>query len=70
VDAINRRLALVAEIKRYKDSRGIGFLDPDRERALLDELAAANPGPLSREGLEELVAFVLDLSKREVARGD
>ena len=69
VDAINRRLELVAEIKRYKSSRGIEFLDPERERALLADLAAANPGPLSREGLEELVAFVLDLSKREVARG-
>jgi chorismate mutase len=43
-------------------------VDPERERALLAELAAANPGPLSAEGLEELVAFVLDLSKREVAR--
>ena len=60
----------MAEIKRYKHSHGIGFLDPERERALLAELAAANAGPLSDEGLEELVAFVLDLSKREVARSD
>jgi chorismate mutase len=68
VEAVNRRLDLVATIKRYKDSRGFSFVDPERERALLAELAAANPGPLSAEGLEELVAFVLDLSKREVAR--
>jgi chorismate mutase len=68
VEAVNRRLALVARIKRYKDSRGISFVDPERERSLLAELVAGNPGPLSDEGLEELVAFVLDLSKREVAR--
>ena len=68
VETVNRRLDLVARIKRYKDSRGFSFVDPDRERALLAELAAGNPGPLSSEGLEELVAFVLDLSKREVAR--
>ena len=32
VDAINTRLELVAQIKAYKESRGIDFLDPERER--------------------------------------
>jgi chorismate mutase len=67
VDAINTRLELVARIKAYKESRGIDFLDPDRERSMLRELARANPGPLSNEGLRELFTTILDLTKREVA---
>jgi len=68
VDAVNARLELVARLKRYKASQGIPFLDPDRERQLLDELSRANRGPLSAEGLQELIAALLDLTKREVTR--
>lgn len=70
VDAMNTRLRLVAEIKRYKDSRGIDFVDPEREQWMLQHLSSANRGPLSQEGLEELFAKMLDLTKREVARGE
>ena len=31
VEAVNQRLELVAKIKAYKESRGLGFLDPERE---------------------------------------
>jgi chorismate mutase len=68
VDAVNARLELVAELKRYKEENGLPFIDPEREAELLAELAAANRGPLSSEGLRELVARVLDLTKREVSR--
>jgi len=68
VDAMNKRLRLVAQIKRYKESRGLDFLDPEREEWMLKYLARANRGPLSQEGLEELFGEVLDLTKREVAR--
>ncbi len=67
VEAINRRLELVAEIKRYKESNGIEFLDPDREAWLLEDLRRANRGPLSDEGLQRLLRELLDLSKRETA---
>ena len=67
VDAINTRLELVARIKAYKESRGIDFLDPDRERSMLRELVDANSGPLSAEGLRELFTEILDLTKREVS---
>jgi chorismate mutase len=69
VDAINARLELVARLKLYKEENGLPFLDPDRERLLLDELVAANRGPLSTEGLREFVCELLDLTKREVTRG-
>jgi chorismate mutase len=67
LEAINRRLELVTEIKRYKESNGIEFVDPDREAWLLEDLRAANRGPLSEEGLERILRELLDLSKRETA---
>jgi chorismate mutase len=69
VDAVNRRLRLVAQTKAYKESRGIGFLDPEREEWMLQYLTRANTGPLSTDGLHELFATILDLTKREVAGG-
>ena len=64
--AFNRRLELVARLKRHKDALGLDFVDPDRERRMLEELHAANPGPLSDEGVEALLRALLDLTKREV----
>ena len=69
VEAMNARLKLVARLKSYKESRGLSFLDPEREEWMLQYLARANRGPLSDEGLRELFAEVLDLTKREVERG-
>ena len=37
LDAVNRRLELVAELKRYKDANGIAFVDADRERSMVDD---------------------------------
>jgi chorismate mutase len=69
VDSLNARLRLVARLKSYKESRGIGFVDPEREEWMLQYLQRANRGPLSSEGLKELFEEILDLTKREVARG-
>ena len=68
VEAMNKRLKLVAQVKAYKDSQGVGFLDPEREEWMLQYLTRANRGPLSSEGLRELFEKILDLSKREVTR--
>lgn len=70
VDAINARLRLVARLKTYKESRGIDFLDPEREEWMLQYLTRANRGPLSQDGLKELFDEILDLTKREVQRGE
>ena len=64
--AVNARLRLVAELKRYKDEADIPFVDPEQERRVLERLAAANTGPLSEEGLRELFTTVLALTKREL----
>jgi chorismate mutase len=70
VEAINARLELVARLKRVKEERGIGFLDTAREEWMLQYLTRENRGPLSAEGLEEIYSVLLDLTKREVARGE
>jgi chorismate mutase len=66
LDTINERLRLVAELKRHKETEGIGFVDPDQEERLLQRLEAANTGPLSREGLRQLWKEILALTKREL----
>lgn len=70
VETVNKRLELVARIKTVKAERGIEFVDPDREAWMLQYLVRANRGPLSDEGLRELYQTVLDLTKREVSRGE
>ena len=66
VEMVNKRLQLVARLKRYKESRGIGFLDPEREEWMLAYLSRANRGPLSDDGLRDFFASLLELTKREV----
>ena len=68
VELVNKRLRLVAKLKRYKDEHGIGFVDLAREEWMLQYLQRANTGPLSAEGLSELYHAVLDLTKSEVAK--
>lgn len=69
VEAVNRRLQLVAELWALKDAQGTDRFDPDRERRLRDELRAANDGPLSAAGLDDLVTELLELTKRELGGG-
>ena len=70
VDAMNRRLELVAQMWALKRSRGIDVLDPEREEWMLRYLSRANRGPLSQHGLEELFGKVLELTKDELSRDD
>jgi len=66
VEAVNERLRLVAELWRLKQELGADRVDPDRERELRAQLAAANAGPLSADGLERLISELLALTKREL----
>ena len=63
---VNRRLELVDQLKRHKESVGVDFVDPERERRLIEELRAENHGPLSDEGVERLFQELLALTKREL----
>ena len=66
LEVVNARLALVADLKRHKEEAGLPLHDPNRERQLVEELDGKNAGPLSADGLRELYAYLLDLTKREV----
>jgi chorismate mutase len=65
VAAVNRRLELVRRIRDRKQRIGVPFVDRGREDSNLRRLADANAGPLSPEGLRELYAQLLELTKRE-----
>lgn len=67
IEAVNARLRLVAKLKGYKETRGLQFVDPEREEWMLRDVSRSNRGPLSQEGLEEIYRAILDLTKREVA---
>ena len=67
VATLNARLTLVKKMRKYKEERGIPFLDPAREEWMLQYLKRANVGPLSSEGLAELYTHVLALTKEELA---
>lgn len=64
--AMNERIGLVARLKQHKESRGIDFVDRAQEERVVESLTQENRGPLSAQGVRELYAAVLDLTKREV----
>ena len=67
IETVNARIKLVEKLRSYKLQNGIAFLDPDRESALLQQLKELNGGPLSEDGLQEFLTFVLALVKQELA---
>ena len=64
--AVNLRLELVAEIAEHKRQAGIPTYDPIREEAMLRELTQGNRGRLTDEGVAELLASILYLTKRQL----
>jgi chorismate mutase len=66
LEAANARLELVRELREHKLAQGWSFVDAGREERLLDELARANPGPLSEEAVRQLFVDLLALTKREI----
>jgi chorismate mutase len=66
VRALNKRVELVERLKRYKESQGIEFVDPQQEESILRDLGRSNRGPISQDGLRELYARILELTKKEV----
>ena len=69
IDAVNKRLKLVQQLKAYKEQHGVDFLDPAREEWMLTFVSRANKGPLSRDALTELYRNIIEITKREAAQG-
>ena len=63
---VNERLEIVHRIKERKVEAGMAFIDPNREREMLRDLLAANGGPLSDAGVDQLLTTILELGKRDV----
>jgi len=68
LEAVNRRVALVAELHAHKREQGYPMVDPERERLLIASLAASNPGPITEQRLEQLYRVLLDICTAEAAR--
>jgi chorismate mutase len=68
IDAINKRIKLVAQLREYKVANGIAFVDPEREQWMLTFVSRANNGPISGEGLREIYDHIVSLTKAEVLR--
>ncbi len=66
LDAVNERLELVEEIARHKKASGLPLHDPHREESMLRALQQANRGKLTAEGVAELQASLLYLTKRQL----
>jgi chorismate mutase len=68
VRLLNRRLELVTEVWREKETSGLPQTDGERERWLLQHLEETNGGPLSQSGLRDFHAALLSLTKQELGR--
>ncbi len=71
VKLVNKRLSLVAKLRDYKAEHDMPFLDTEREAWMHRYHRSANSGPLTAEGLSDLLNHLLDLTKTETrARSD
>src|SRR5215472_11922952 len=68
LDAVNRRIELVASLHAHKRAQGYPTVDPGREQALIAHLRELNPGPISGEALDRLERLILELCTSEAAR--
>jgi chorismate mutase/prephenate dehydratase len=59
VDLINQRLACAAEIGRIKRSQGGEIYVPEREEAVLRQVAAHNAGPIKPEALRAIYREIM-----------
>lgn len=64
--AVNMRLELVSEIVQHKQATGRALHDAGREESMLRELLRANRGRLTDDGVAELQASLLYLTKRQL----
>jgi chorismate mutase len=68
LDALNRRLELVARLHEYKSGRGYNVIDQSREDWMLAWVARSNRGPLSADAVRTYWRQILDLTTAEAAR--
>jgi chorismate mutase len=67
LDLVNRRLGLVSSLWAHKREHEQPLRSPEREEWLLQHLLASNSGPLSEAGVRDLQAWLLELTRDELA---
>ena len=60
---LNERQRITLDVVRAKRETGLPVLDSGREDALLAKLSAANPGPLSSDGIRRIWACIMGESR-------
>jgi chorismate mutase len=68
IELINKRLALVDKLWRYKAEQGVDMYAPEREEWMLTFLSRANKGPLSQDALVEVYRAIVETTKNEATR--
>ena len=65
LETVVERVGLVRELKALKEEQGLDFHDPEREARMLEDLLEASAGRLSEEGVRELLAALLAVTRRD-----
>lgn len=63
VELLSARARAAHEIGRLKRDAGLPIYEPDRERAVLEHIAQANPGPLSERELISIYERIMDIMR-------
>ena len=66
LNLINRRVGLVSSLWAHKREHEQPLRSPAREEWLLQQLLAANRGPLSEAGVRDVQAMLLELMRSEL----
>ncbi|HVO62037.1 MAG TPA: chorismate mutase [Terriglobales bacterium] len=63
VELLSTRARAAHEIGRLKRDRRMPIYEPDREQAVLNHIAKANPGPLSERELVSIYERIMDIMR-------
>ena len=66
LNLVNRRVGLVSSLWAHKREHEQPLRSPAREEWLLQQLLAANRGPLSEAGVRDVQALLLELMRSEL----
>ena len=64
VRLLNQRAACALDVGRAKDALGLAIYQPEREREVLDHVAAMNGGPLDQAAIRRLFERIIDEARR------
>jgi len=63
VEILNQRARAAMAIGRIKQERNMPVYEPDRERVVLEQVKAANRGPLQHKHLAQIYERIMDVMR-------